>query len=112
MDRNTLEERRYDRDCQEAHDILVEHGRPMAQTAYEAGELDDWLQDECDPSDTFYIALATLQWLDAFFASKYDTPEQALEALVSNLPPLAVKDFRSQVEHVIEQKAVLIAEDM
>ena len=111
-DRNTFEEAKYDRDCQEAHDILVEHGRPLAQTAYEAGELDDWLEDECDPSDAFKIAHATLQWLDLFLASKYDSLEEALNALSHALPPLSVRDFRSQVEHVIEQKAIQIAEDM
>ena len=113
-DRNTFEEVKYDRDCQEAHDILVEHGRPMAQTAYEAGELDDWLEDDSDSHDTFQIAHATLQWLDRFLDSEYETLEEALNALHANLSgcPLAIRDFRATVESVIEQKAAMIAEDM
>ena len=113
-DRNTFEEVKYDRDCQEAHDILVEHGRPMAQTAYEAGELDDWLEDDSDSHDTFQIAHATLQWLDIFLAGKYETFEDAMTGLNEYLSgcPLAIKDFRATIEHVIEQKAAMIAEDM
>ena len=111
-DRTAIEEAKYDRDCQEAHDILVEHGRPLAQAAYEAGELDDWIEDDCDTHDTFKIALATLQWLDLFLAEKYDSMEEALNALSHALPPFAIKDFRATVEWVIEEKAALIAEEM
>jgi len=107
-----MDEARHDRDCQDAADILEEHGRPMAQTAYESGELDDWIEDNADPHDTFEIAHATLQWLDQFLASKYDSMEDSLNALSYALPALSIRDFRATVEQVIDEKARMIAEDL
>jgi hypothetical protein len=112
-DRVVYDEQMYDRDCT-AQQVLIEQGRAYAQTEYEAGQLDDWIQDNADPSDTFKIAHATLQWLDYFLAGKYETMEDALTGLNTSLSnvPLAIKDFRATIEGVIEEKAKMIAEDL
>ena len=96
------DEARYDRD-RTAQEVLIEQGRAFAQTEYEAGELNEWIEDDCNPHDTFLLAHALIQWLDA---------GEPTEKLVEWLPPCSVRDFRAQIEHVIERKAQMIAEDL
>ena len=93
------DEARHDRECQQ-QEVLMEQARALAQTAYEAGELDDWIQDEADKHDTFGMAHALTQWLDS------DEP------LVNHIPACSLKDFRATIEHVIEKKALMILEDL
>ena len=101
-DRNITEEARHDLD-RTAQEVLVEQGRAYAVTEYESGELNDWIEDEADTHDTFLLAHALIQWLDA---------GEPTEKLVEWLPPCSIRDFRAQIEHVIERKALMIAEDL
>ena len=110
-DRNIIEEARHDQ-LETANEVLVEQGRAFAQTAYEAGELADWIEDEAATYDTCHIALHILDWLDAFEDSKFDSFEEAVDALIKNMPVLCVRDFRATRDHVVEMKARMIAEDL
>ena len=111
-DRVLLDEQRQDR-LQDGLDVLREQKLAEARVEYENGELDDWIQDDADPADTCKIALATLNWLDTFLAGKYDTHEAALIGLNKYLTdaPLAIKDFRTLVESVIDQRADILAQE-
>jgi len=110
-DRIILDERNHDRRQQENLKKL-EQARAEAQTAYEAGDLDDWLEDVADHHDTYLIARCTLDWLDTFLAGKFETMQDAVEYFGQYLPACSIKDFRATRDFVIEQKAELIAEDM
>ena len=96
------EEARHDRD-NTAQEVLAEQGRAYAQTEYESGEMDDWLEDECNTHDTFLIAHALIRWLDS---------GESKEQLIAWLPPCSITDFRAQIAHVIDLKAIMIAEDL
>ena len=110
-DRVLEDEARYDRDCT-AQEVLMEQGRAFAQTAYEAGELADWIEDEASPYDTCHIALHVLDWLDEFEDSMFGSFEESVDALIQNMPVLCVRDFRATRDHVVELKAKMIAEDL
>ena len=97
-----LDELKFDRD-NTANEVLAEQGRAYAQTEYESGEMDDWIEDECNTHDTFLIAHALIRWLDS---------GESKEQLIAWLPPCSIKDFRAQIEHIIDLKAIMIAEDL
>jgi hypothetical protein len=100
-DRNVIEEAMFDRD-RTAQEVLMEQGRVFAQTEYESGELNDWIEDEADTHDTFLLAHCLVQWLDS---------GEPIEAMIKWIPVFSLKDFRANIEHVIERKAVMIMED-
>lgn len=102
IDRVLEDEARYDRDCT-AQEVLIEQGRAFAQTEYEAGQLDDWIEDEVNPHDTFLLAHALIRWIDS---------SDSLEKLAEYIPVCSLKDVRATIEHVIEMKAKMIAEDL
>jgi hypothetical protein len=95
------DEAKYDRMC-EAQEVLMETGRASAQAEYKASELDDWLEDDSDPHDNFMLAHALVSWLDS---------GKPVEDLIAWMPACSLKDFRANVEHVIELRAVMIAGD-
>ena len=86
-----------------ANEVLVEQGRAYAQTEYESGELDDWIYDDSNPEDNFKLAHALVSWLDS---------GKPVEDLMAWLPACSLKDFRANVEHVIELRAALIAGEL
>ena len=96
------DEARHDRECQQ-QEALMEQARALAQTAYEAGELDDWIQDEVDSHDSFKLAFTLVQW--------FDSGEDRFK-LTTWIPACSLKDFRATIEHVIEKKALMILEDL
>ena len=101
-DRNITEEARHDF-LETANEVLVEQGRAYAQTEYESGELNDWVEDNSDPHDNFLLAHALVQWLDS---------GEPMVKLAEWMPVLSLKDFRASRDHVVELKARMIAEDL
>ena len=102
------DEARHDRECQQ-QEALMEQARALAQTAYEAGELDDWIGDKADKHDTFKLALHFVQWLDSGEATEALYIHDGLRLF---MPTHNLKDFRATIEHVIEKKALMILEDL
>ena len=113
------DEARHDRECQK-QEALMEQARALAQTAYEAGELDDWIQDEVDPHDSFRLAHSVVQWRkqignipmglsdDAYGTEVIELSKE----LIAWLPSMSITDFEINMEHVIEKKALMILEDL
>ena len=95
------DEARHDRECQK-QEALMKQARVIAQTAYEAGELDDWIEDVVDSHDSFKLAHALIQWIDS---------GDSLVKLAKWIPILSLRDFEANIEFVIEEKAKMIAED-
>ena len=114
------DEARHDRECQ-ATEVLAKQARVIAQTAYEAGELDDWIEEVVDSHDSFKLAHLLSQWQDEFDQMVRITPPdlegtlrvmQHVNKLDERMPRCSLRDFRANIEFVIEEKAKMIAEDL
>ena len=114
-----LDEARHDRERQQ-QEALMKQARVIAQTAYEAGELDDWIEEVVDSHDSFKLAHAVLQWHDEMQDVPININSQKYmrlmlvktTKLVAMLPACSLRDFEANIEFVIEEKAKLLVEDM
>ena len=109
-DRVLEDEARHDRQCA-ANEVIEEQCLAVAQTEYEAGQIDDWIEDLADTHDTFLIAHQVIKWLDALEAGDFGSDLLAVEKLHQWLPACSVRDFRAHIESIVERKAALLAEE-
>ena len=107
-----------------AHDrlgIIAEQQMDIAMDAahveYEAGELDDWISDDCDPSDTFKLAHALVQWYDEIMEISHKNLPSAATAsevmqlsarIVRRMDMAAYVGLKRTIKHVIKEKAEMI----